>query len=51
MRTLVAASLVMAGHRHSTRALAIRYGLFAAHGYLLSFALPRRIRNILENDA
>lgn len=34
---------------HPRRANAIRYGLFALHLYLQSFALPRKPRRILDN--
>lgn len=51
MLTPVAEVLADAGHKHARRALQLWYGLFAFHGYLLSYALPRKFRHILENHA
>lgn len=51
MLTPVAKALTDAGHKHVPRALQLWYGLFAFHGCLLSYALPRKIRHILENHA
>lgn len=49
--TLVAASLRGAyGLKHISHAHGIRYGLFALHLYLQSFAPPRQWRDVIGRE-